>query len=82
MGVAEQMEEFMFLGLRMSEGVSEQKFQEAFGKSIRDQYGTVMDRLIQEGLLLEDRENARVFLTDYGVDVSNYVLAEFLLDQE
>ena len=66
----------------MSEGVSEQKFQEAFGKSIRDQYGTVMDRLIQEGLLLEDRENARVFLTDYGVDVSNYVLAEFLLDQE
>lgn len=73
----EQMEEMMFLGLRMMEGVSDKKFQEQFGKSIMDEYGKVVEKLIRQGLLIW-REHRRLALTKAGIDVSNVVMAEFL----
>ena len=36
---SEQMEEFMFLGLRRTSGVREQDFRKAFGRKIEDIYG-------------------------------------------
>lgn len=74
----EQMEEFMFLGLRLTEGVLEEAFSEQFGKPIRDVYGEVIDRFAGQGLLLQ--KDGRVYLTPKGVDVSNYVMADFLFD--
>ena len=74
----EQMEEFMFLGLRLTEGVREETFSEQFGKTIRDVYGEVIDRFAGQGLLLQ--KDGRVYLTPKGVDVSNYVMADFLFD--
>lgn len=72
----DEMEEFMFLGLRMMQGVSNQTFLERFQRTVWEVYGPVLDRLVKEGLLL--RENGRICLTEQGVSVSNYVMAEFL----
>ena len=70
-----QMEEYMFLGLRLTDGISEQEFFQIFGESIDEIYGQHLDQLIGQGLLL--REKGRIFLTDRGVDISNYVMAQF-----
>lgn len=73
----EQMEEFMFLGLRMTDGISKQDFFGTFGQDFDFTYGEVVYRLKSEGFLEEAED--RVFLTDRGIDLSNRVLAEFLL---
>lgn len=73
----DQMEEMMFLGLRLMNGVSKEKFQNAFGTSIESIYGSVIEKYKKQGLLLE--ENGRIFLSDRGIDVSNVVMAEFML---
>lgn len=72
-----KMEEFMFLGLRMTQGVSDIDFAARFGIKIRSIYGPQIDKLIENGLLKE--EGSRIVLTDWGIDISNYVLSEFLL---
>ncbi len=73
----DQMEEFMFLGLRRMEGVSEEEFHIRFGVSMESVYGAVLRRY-QELELLQ-KERGRVSLTDAGVDVCNTVMADFLL---
>ncbi len=76
-----EMEEFMFLGLRMDRGISETAFARAFGKPITAVYGEVLSRLEAGGLLRPRKEdNTGCWsLTDRGLDISNRVLAEFLL---
>lgn len=49
----EQIEEFMFLGLRKMEGISLKEFERLFGKTLREEYGEIPDRLISEGLCEE-----------------------------
>lgn len=80
----EQMEEFMFLGLRMTEGVSEGEFEAGFGQKPETVYGEAIQRNLRDGLLEwkggKGCENARrLALTERGLDVSNYVMAQFLL---
>lgn len=72
-----QMEEFMFLGLRMTGGISRNEFEYNFGMSIEAAYVQVLPDL-QAQKLIEKREG-RVYLTDRGMDVANYVMAQFLL---
>lgn len=74
----EQMEEFMFLGLRMMEGVSLQDFEERFLCSYSSVYGEVTGRLMN--LSLVEEADGYIRLTKEGIDVSNYVMGEFLLD--
>ena len=74
------MEEFMFLGLRLTKGIELQTFEHQFGKSFWDVYQNAADKLFSEQLLCLDESKKNLRLTDYGVDVSNYALAEFLLD--
>ena len=73
----ECMEEFMFLGLRLVSGVNTEEFKTVFGRSIREVYGNVIDKYIKMGLLEEAGDNLR--LSDKGLDVSNTVMADFLL---
>ena len=123
----EQMEEFMFLGLRMTEGVSCEAFAQLFGCSLEAVYGDVIRKNVRDGLLgyyqsaenwhsgnkgemmsgtgKEIRESQggrgqetkgqnrkgctvrvkdvgdrlRLALTDRGLDLSNYVMAQFLI---
>ena len=77
LSISEQMEEFLFLGLRMTEGVSKSRFAECFGVPMEEVYGQVLQKNEADGLL---ENGERVFLTERGRDVSNYVMAQFLLD--
>lgn len=72
----DRMEEFMFLGLRMSEGVSEEEFAGRFGRSIDEVYGPVLEKLVWQALI--ERKDGRIALTARGIDLSNGVMAEFL----
>ena len=74
----DQMAEFMFLGLRRMQGVSEAEFLRCFGRTMEEVYGPVLKRY-QELHMLQ-REGGRIFLTERGIDVSNAVMADFLLD--
>ncbi len=73
----EQMEEFMFLGLRMIKGVSRGDFKKAFGVEIEAVYGEVIKKMVSQGLL--QKQAGRISLTEEGISVSNYVMSEFLL---
>lgn len=76
-GRKSQMEEYMFLGLRMTEGIRRLEFEENFGMPIEAVYAEVLPKL-QEEQLIEKREGS-IYLTDRGMDVANYVMAQFLL---
>lgn len=73
-----QMEEFMFLGLRMTDGFFRSEFEAAFGVPIEGVYGDVLKKLQKEELILQ-REGV-IRLTEEGIDVSNYALSQFLLN--
>ena len=77
-----RMEEFMFLGLRLTEGISEERFFRLFGRSLDDVYGKVLNELTCQELIEQYEKDDTVFwrLTKRGIDVSNYVLAEFLME--
>lgn len=77
--VREQMEEYMFLGLRMMCGVGEREFEDEFGQPMETVYGEVIEKMCRQGLL--EREQGRVRLSGRGIDVSNYVMAQFLFDE-
>ena len=72
----EMQEEFMFMGLRMNEGISREEFLKRFKTDITSVYGQEISELISEGLLTEN--NGRISLTDRGVDVSNQVFEKFI----
>lgn len=79
----EQMEEFMFLGLRMMQGVCEEEFCRTFGETIAEVYPGIVEDFCKKGLLMrkisDQTGEHRIMLTGYGIDVSNVVMAEFLL---
>lgn len=72
------MEETMFLGLREMCGVTRSHFQESCHAAMDQVYGDVIRRLAGLGLLSDDGRAIR--LTERGIDISNLVLSEFLLD--
>jgi len=72
----EQMEEFMFLGLRKMEGISEREFEEFFDICIDEVYDKQLKKLMIEDLI--ERKDGWIRLTERGIDISNYVFAEFL----
>ena len=71
------MEETMYLGLRLNDGVTAEEFRRASGSDLFDVFGGVINRMITLGLM--NRNGDRVFLTAKGRDVSNYVFSGFLL---
>lgn len=72
-----QIEEFMFLGLRMINGISRENFEKAFGMPIEGIYQEKLRELAEQGLL--EKKAGRIYLTERGQELSNYVLAKFLL---
>ncbi|OLA75215.1 MAG: coproporphyrinogen III oxidase [Ruminococcus sp. CAG:9-related_41_34] len=72
----DEMAEFMFLGLRMTRGISKAEFERQFGSETDAIYGDVLRKYKSMGLLLE--ENGRIFLSREGIHVSNSVMADFL----
>ena len=77
LSIPEQMEEFMFLGLRKMKGISKADFQKYFQIPIDQIYGEQLCKLCQEELL--ECEEGHIRLTERGIDISNYVMSEFIL---
>ena len=75
----ERIEEFMFLGFRMTEGISEKKFEENFDVRLMDIYGDILQKYEETGFMEHIETKWR--LTRKGIHVSNHILADFLLDE-
>lgn len=73
----DEMEEFMFLGLRMMGGVKKSEFFRLFGIQIEKIYEEPLNQMKENGLL--EIIGDRIRLTKRGIDISNYVFEQFLL---
>lgn len=75
----DNIEEFMFMGLRLLEGIDKNEFKARFGINITSIYGDIIDKNILDSLMRE--ENNKMFLTEKGIELSNKVMSEFILDK-
>ena len=75
----DEMEEFMFLGLRKRAGISEREFKERFKVGLKDIYGKVIAKYEEMDLLEWMDEGEMLRLTDAGIDVSDYIFCDFML---
>ena len=75
----DRMEEFMFLGLRCTAGVSEAVFFGRFGIELGAIYGAQLAKYTELGLI--EHADGMYRLTERGIEVSNTVLSDFLLDR-
>lgn len=75
--IEDNMEEFMFMGLRKIAGISTYEFEKRFNVSINRIYSTVIQKHINNRLL--EREEERIFLTPKGIELSNTVMSDFIL---
>ena len=71
-----QIEEFMFLGLRKCQGIGKAEFRKRFGVPIEEIYGDILQKQEGQGLIRIEAE--RISLTKRGMDLSNYVFAQYL----
>ncbi|MBE5972751.1 MAG: oxygen-independent coproporphyrinogen III oxidase [Lachnoclostridium sp.] len=77
----DMQEEYFFVGLRLVEGVSVKGFEERFGVTVETVYPGLMERLVREGgAEFAGKDKDRFCLTEFGMDVSNYIMAQFLQD--
>ena len=72
-----RMEEFMFLGLRMTEGIASEEFYRCFGCLPEAIFGGPIRELQKDSLLVKTAEGYA--LTEKGLDLSNYCFSRFLL---
>lgn len=75
----DEMEEFMFLGLRMMCGVKKSEFLRLFGMQMDEIYAEPLKKMEENGLLEINGDMVR--LTKRGIDISNYVFEHFLLEE-
>ncbi|WP_294400732.1 radical SAM family heme chaperone HemW [uncultured Clostridium sp.] len=73
----DDMEEFMFMGLRMIEGISIKEFKKRFGKDVFEIYDDAIKNNVQKGLLVSNSE--KLYLSPKGIELSNYVMSDFIL---
>jgi len=71
-----RMEERIFLGLRLDQGIHLETFNKNFDYPFDGQWKEVLEKMIGEGLLVIDKGYLK--LTERGIDVSNYVFTAFL----
>ncbi|MHA6530389.1 radical SAM family heme chaperone HemW [Paenibacillus sp. BAC0078] len=72
----EAMEDFMMVGLRMREGVSDRAFQAQFGKAIADVFARPLSKMLSAGLLEPSGDSYR--LSKQGILFGNDVFGEFV----
>ena len=76
LGREEAMAEYLFLGLRLRDGIAEGEFLAEFGESVDAAYPGVVARLAGGGLL--ERRHGRLALSPRGLILANRVLAHFV----
>ena len=75
--IDDDMEEFMFMGLRMMEGIEINEFKKRFNIDINDVYGEIIEKNVKEGLLICSEE--KLYLSSKGIEISNYIMSDFIL---
>ena len=73
----DNIEEFVFMGLRMIEGISKEEFKKRFKLDIYEIYNKEIKKNIENGLLLDVDD--RLKLTEKGIEFSNLVMSDFIL---
>lgn len=75
----EAMSEYMFLGLRLIDGISGKDFEETFRVGLWEVFGVQLENLFHKGLIVidPDRED-NVRLSEKGLDLANQVFMEFV----
>lgn len=72
----ERMSEYMFLGLRLTKGISKTDFLDEFNQDIFIRYADVIDKLKKKRLI--ETAGEVVKLTPLGLDLANQVFVEFV----
>ena len=75
----DNIEEFIFMGLRKLAGISVIEFKELYERDIYELYGEVINKYIRLGLLAINEQ--RIWLTAKGIPISNTVMSDFILDK-
>lgn len=75
--VEDDMEEFIFMGLRMIEGIKISEFNKRFNRDIYDVYREIIEKNIKKGLLISS--SGKLYLSPKGIELSNYVMSDFIL---
>ena len=78
LSLRDEMSEFIFLGLRLTDGVSKTNFSQNFTFTVEEIFGDIIKKHINNKLLIDNGEF--LMLSARGLDISNYVLSDFLLD--
>lgn len=68
--------EFLYLGLRMTQGIDAKRFATLFNRSLWDAYGVALRDLSSEGFLLLEGDSVR--LTSQGVSLADSVFERFV----
>ncbi|WP_078552762.1 radical SAM family heme chaperone HemW [Bacillus alkalicellulosilyticus] len=72
----ENIEEFMFMGLRKRKGISKNEFKRRYGQDMMYIYSKQIEKLMEQGLLTEDGDF--ISLTEKGIFISNEIFEQFL----
>lgn len=72
----EQMEETVFMALRMNCGLSKAVFAQRFGKSVETVFASALQRCVEQGWLQETAD--AYYLTEEGRVLGNLVFLEFI----
>lgn len=72
----DNMSEFVFMNLRKMSGFSKNRFKERFNKDVYSVYGEAILKHKNNGLIIDDQYN--IYLSSKGIEVSNYVMADFV----
>lgn len=72
----DKMSEFVFLGLRLKEGISEKEFENRFKLNIDEVFGEQIEKYRKMGFLI--REKGFIRFSDKGFFVSNTILSDFV----
>ncbi|MBI6871712.1 radical SAM family heme chaperone HemW [Clostridium aciditolerans] len=72
----DEMEEFMFMGLRKTDGISTIDFSERFQKDIYSVYGEIIKKYINNHMLI--KKDDRLFLSKRGIEISNSIMCDFI----
>lgn len=76
LSLADQMFEFLMMGLRLKKGITNQRFQKYFGESIFDVYPIELRKMIDEGLLIVDKD--RIYASENGFLVLDDILVRLM----
>lgn len=77
--IEDEIEEFVFMGLRMNKGINISRFKEKFNRSIDSIYKEVIEKNIERKLIKIDGN--RMLLTTKGMELSNEVMSDFILEK-